>query len=483
MARDRLPDIRVIESPIRAIDIYGSGTACHEVPLSFIPILIGLLDPLLSPDAWSGTVDERALAIAQVMHFIGVFGTPETLCTDETTTNGETDPPTSGGGFEILESEDCEMGGCSIPYGALRWNNGVLEFKYCGEWYPVEGGTLYDPPVDEDDENPWEETQEYSACGKATVLVDQYMAIGAKIRDNKDDFPWDWVPQVKREYPHIQFTGSWIYNASAIAIQMDALGIDDSTIFSDSFRNTLTCALAASMDDDYSTPENIKNDMHNYIQNIFGWNVTLISFWGAVLEAIGNGDLRNLALAGATYTDAVCDCEDPGITGNLSVWFSGSLVQDTDGVQGAFDQSTTLSYQGRVMYYHTWYMEGVNRSVRNARISLAGDKANVTSMTIRQYPKADSVLAYPLKEWRTAAPPNPEADWHDISLQGPTSLNVTRDEQSGYVDTVYTNIVGGVDHVLMADGRCYSPNPNVSAMCYWEIIEVNGETVLPVGPL
>lgn len=468
----------------------GENWTCIQVQWPDSPLWIAMLAGFLSQPARGRFWDADTGSIKDTQE-IGweIFdrNIPFVDCAGETVI---IETPAGIGGGSMMCMEEMIMSLCGYNPKAFEIRDGSLWIRdFCGDWVEIGelASTAEEPP--EDPAGDVDPPGGYKACGKVDHLVDQFIALSDAIWDNYDNLiTYEW--QVRNAVSGaVNLSRPRLYQWLAQMVLLEPLFSKENFNNADSVQKAKCLAVASVLPTSVGTDletEAVVNALTTSFEGDFGpmsaWH--WYAYWDFVRHTFGAKDCRLLLSLGSTNENADCSCPQiPGTGDELIVWFSGDLVADNDGVQGAFMQNSDIDLQGRRQRSHVWFQNGTNRSLRDGRISLAGDKASVVSMTIRQYPDlTTNYLSYPLKEWRTAAPPNPTADWHDLDVQGPSAKTVVRDDNAGYVDHIFTDIVGGVDHVYIGDGRCYSPNPDVSAIWYWEIIEVNGATVVPVGP-
>ena len=221
------------------------------------------------------------------------------------------DCPTCGGGMLIVESE--EMGQVVTE---VRIEGGKLIVEYgpcCVREFDLTLNAITPLVEDDVDAENWPEQQEFSACGKAGALIDAIWLVGNECYDEIDNFPWQWVGHVKEDVPGMELSSGYI-TMSVLDAQVLALAeVTRSEVFSDEAKQGLICGALGHFGDDYDTPSNLKSICHGLIQSAYGLDFMRISFFGAVIEAIGENDLRNAALAGATDTERDCACPSVGM--------------------------------------------------------------------------------------------------------------------------------------------------------------------------
>jgi len=347
MVRLRPPRARTFGKPLDAFDIYSAGIACHAVPVAFIPVIVGALHELQYPHVWSGDDPDVDLALTQINDFIGKWGTADTLCTPGDSETGDT-------GKNIVyvcesvgrDCEDCEMASCSIPYGALRMSEGVLQYRYCGEWYDVDGWVVGDDLPDTPDEPPVEPPPEYhvaTACDRALAFTDVVFAIVDKAMDYALEIasPFAFENAIKAQYPNITFGRSALWNVWAGAQSVGLLGLG-SVVEDPDVQQRMICAVESVVDAGWQgyTEGEYKAASDAIIGVAVGAFTpvahpteysTMRGMYDYACRAIGKGDANKITALTTEQTGRDCACPgepevpttDP-ITGG---WYLGQSIK------------------------------------------------------------------------------------------------------------------------------------------------------------
>lgn len=304
---------------------------------------------------------------------------------------------------------------CSIPYGVLRWQDGKLQYRYCGTWYDVDGTVpVVDAPLGEDytPELP-DGVTEYSACGKATAVMDMVLGVITSILDEVGNFAWQWWGHIKDDNPGVGMDSKWIitavYGAVNQAAADNAAGeAYDPDALDPSTWQSVKCKLARDFSN--AMPEALSgNDVRSKLQTYFAseWGLDLLTnaIFVDALRGINRESFEAAIALGSTYSDGDCDCPvvDPNDTG-YSGWFQwGDLTQDL-GTNGTL--SITYLDNRRIMDVE-WTKPDGNSMIAwfRAAISKVGD--DIETLTYRIYPVAGYRIGTEGSVTQDAYPPSP----------------------------------------------------------------------------
>lgn len=292
----------------------GADWTCYNIAWPDSVLWQGLLVGFISQATRGRFWDEKSGSIAAIQSVgreIFERNYPFVDCAGDAADNGlirVEDCPTCGGGMLIMESE--EMGQVVTE---VRIEGGKLYVEYgpcCVKEFGLTMNAVTPLVEDEVAADNWPDQQEFSGCGKAGAMIDAIWLVGNECYDEIDNFPWQWVGHVKDDVPGMELSSGYIV-MSVLDAQILALAeVSRSEVFSDEAKQSLICGALGQFGDDYDTPADLKSICHGLVQSAYGLDFMRISFFGAVIEAIGDNDLRNAALSGATDLERDCDCPD-----------------------------------------------------------------------------------------------------------------------------------------------------------------------------
>jgi len=327
MVRTDPPPTRLFSAPLMARDLYQPGEVCLKIPTELIAIIVGALHELQYPHAWQGNAEDIALAMRQVNHFIGAWGDIDTHCGTEETEcphPGQDDKDIGVWGGIIETGEMCEMN-CSIPYGALRWNNGTLQYKYCGEWFDVTGtreeNEITPPPDGWGFDNP---SGSLYPCGKAYNLSLALVTLAAYVWDESDNsvppfFIWGAENAVGFDLKDSYMTELWALTLAHKGLRGISEGVEileRSDVLPEDLLERMSCLLVGHMN--ASEFEGDGDAIDKSVESVIGaiFPLTSVSsiaaqaWWYVIKAAIGKAMMANLANAGALDNTRVCDCPE-----------------------------------------------------------------------------------------------------------------------------------------------------------------------------
>jgi hypothetical protein len=357
MVWDRPPNLRVFGFPLNALDLYAKGTACHAVPISLIPIILGALEELKSPDAWKGEPETVALTLQQIGHFIGTWGTVFSECKGDIQTVYETVP--AGGGIVI---EDDDMGQVVTDVDASPDGKGLrIHYGYCC-WKDIDLSDLLaeittPPPAGEDTPDMPTGYDEPTACDKVIRWTDLlFDIIGTLVSYACDaEYPGTAIHTIKNAWPTITFGEADLALAFAAATDICLNGVADETQ-DEVIRQRIRCTLAPYVSDG---PQGITKAEYNDIQSALSALVNgafgVLSFplayagmrqiYITTARAIGAGDTEKWTMQCAPSVTYDCDCPggsdlDAATDPDANGWYWSQQVTKT--VQAVGDYSTYL---------------------------------------------------------------------------------------------------------------------------------------------
>lgn len=357
----RPPALRVFGFPLNAKDLYIEGTACHAVPLSLIPIIIGALEELKEPRAWQGTPEAIAQTLQQIHHFIGTWGTVYSECTGETRTVYE--PLPMGGG--VIESEE-DMGQVVTDVQALEDGTGLrIFFGHCC-WHDIifseSLGDLIVPQPPGDDTPPMPPGyDDPTACDKVIRWTDLlFDVIGTLISYACDaEYPGTAIHVIKNAWPTINFGDADLALGFTAATNICLAGVADETQ-DDVIRQRIRCTLANFVQDG---PQGISKDEYNDMQTALSGIVNgafgVLSFplmyaamrqiYIVVARAIGAGDTEKYTMHAPPSVTYDCDCPgdadlDAATDPDANGWYWSAQVTATVEATGDYQTFLCLSH-------------------------------------------------------------------------------------------------------------------------------------------
>lgn len=292
------------------------------VSSEWVKHIAGVLQRLERADAWTGTSEDIQRAISNVERMLVQLGQPHDDCIDvETITVIETVIETVVeyiGGCAGIEDD---MGCVSIP-DLIKIENGVLYGRNsCCEWVEIGpiGSSVSEPIVEVPYDDP---TTPYSACGKASSLIDTAAAIVQTAIDNRSNIA-GWEYALRSAAPGVTLGRTEIW---ALLPQLAILdgGVSESQIINDDLVQEAKCKAWPGMDtstgagtDDEVTY--VFNSIKSAIasQNSPASTTLIWGVWERVGTMIGSNDRKLLLSMGAQDFDADCACPDEDV---LPVW-------------------------------------------------------------------------------------------------------------------------------------------------------------------
>jgi hypothetical protein len=373
------------------------------------------------------------------------------------------------------EDEEDEMAGCTLPYGSIKVIDGVLSYKTCDGFVPVEGFAelITDPPIDP----PIVDEDTDYGCNKAhgmsTVFtpdlklgVVAMAAVGANLR----------ASVLRTTLP--QHNISWA-EALSVAQYFD-LDISGNTDLAtdDDLLQKLACAWSPGLLDTSTLTEAEYLGLQNLTKSQYA--IAQANFINAMVYALGYSPFSYWA---NIYHDTVADCDCPEEPPSASqIFFIGA--SSVGGANNTTLIEATVKDGGRRMLIDIEADSGSgSRSMTDLDLTLAGaDTGDYIGFRVYEY-SADPGIGMLTADWKEYTDA-PEADWFEaVGLGG---ISTSRSNESGYVDfDTADNPAANLTHIRCEDLRFYpftGSFPTRNSRFYVEITSVNGVELTPIGP-
>lgn len=307
-------------------DWNGTDWRCVTIDWPDSPLWIGLLSGLLTMANRGRFWDERTGSITDMQEIARAIydaNFPLRDCAGETIPEESASSALDGLG-ELL------MTNCSIPYGSIKWIGGVLYYRYCGEWYAVEGdsggGEIPSSGEEGYSDYPAAGYDDPTPCSQATVISDIMFSIVDTFLDMATPDPDPAIPlvalnQVKDNFPHIDFGEAALLSAYLSAVYIAAVGLASETEGALA-QQTIKCrmsqaATSAPAGWDETTRSNVQQAIASATAQWFDFatyatvegemdNIYLMSY-----RSIGATDTYNLTAT--AYPTGLEDCSCPGL--------------------------------------------------------------------------------------------------------------------------------------------------------------------------
>lgn len=333
--------------------------------------------------------------------------------------------PGNGNG-DITEEQQQELIGaicmeCSIPYDALRWNNGVLEYRYCGTWYVVSGtpGTPdWGDPGDEDIGDEPDGWVGASACSKTVAATGALFAIVDHMIDQAGDdaWPFDGLVVVRAAYPTVNWDDVALLSAYLSALKLPIPGFDEQAK-DPVARQDMKCRLkeVISTGNQGMTP-----DEYTACQSaIWHWgkahftfgeygifDIEIQNLYYKAWKAFGPGDMRKITTMASATGDEDCSCagDDAGYDGG--VYFTGASSSGSG--TGCVIEGVDVQDEGQSVVLTLAGSNGDWRDLNDIKLTIAGT-TGVENLVVRMSP--DSGLECPTEEWQTFQPVTNPTQW------------------------------------------------------------------------
>lgn len=214
-----------------------------------------------------------------------------------------------GGGAE----GDEEVSGQVVTEVYIDEDTGELVVEYgkcCTERFALSGVVGTDEPIPEGTYDPLLPPGEsYSACGRASAVVDAIWAVATSMWDERDNpIVLQWVGHVETDAGLGNLSNTWIANGVMASASLDVLFSYDA-LFGDGAKAQFLCMLSTAFE---ASGGELSDDEWNAIYDSINgvWPVPEGNVHLYALKAIGRGTMSNVAKAGAVNTTAECPCGD-----------------------------------------------------------------------------------------------------------------------------------------------------------------------------
>jgi len=449
-------------------------------------ILAGLLTTMERGRTWDGGTGS-ILDVQAIGREIHDRNLPFTLCDNVDTggNDGNIDRILRYSGIAdcCVDFEEIYQMSCSIPYGSLRWNNGVLQYLYCGEWHDVGGGAPVDAPV-ADYEPPELDAGGYSACGKAEAVMSMVLGVINSILDEVGNFSWQWWGHVKGDNPGVGMDAKWIITACVGAVNQataDAAAGEayDPDALDASTWQSVKCALARQFSDTMPEPMDgnaIRSSLQTLFAREWGTDVLTNAIFVDALRGINAQSFTDAVVLGASYGDADCTCPDEfGIGYSGSVRFTGEIVAST---HPEWITTHEVLNNGKILHIVWEAPEGVSKSDPDNVMGIEIDTPGVSSIHFLVYPASGSDV--------------PKREYYTSTCYGePGTTWVIPDMGTGWATIQGTETVGVMGVLATASSppfvdstiklhmrKCdVSPQPAITYDFYVEIDGIDGNPV------
>lgn len=296
---------------------------------------LGILAGLLSTMHRGRTWDEQTGIITSIQEIgIEIYdrNIPFNLCSSIPGTDGDRDDgdisvctiPSSA----IVDFEEIfTVSLCGYNPKAFKMANGVLYVRdFCGEWVAI--GAISEQPIVDDYTPPEITGGGYSACGKATAIMDMVHGVIVSVLDEVGNFSWQWWGHVKADNPGVGMDAKWIILACEGAVNQAAsdavLGdLYDPDALDASTWQSVKSQLAAELSDTMPEPMD-GNTIRATLQNLFAseWGTDLLTnaIFVDALRGINRESFEAAAATGANYEDGDCGAPLPSIDDQISTW-------------------------------------------------------------------------------------------------------------------------------------------------------------------
>lgn len=407
-------------------DWNGEDWRCVQVfwpdSVGWIGVLLGLLSTTRKGRYWderTGTItDAQAVADEIISRLIPLDGCWENLAS--------TCPASacSSGGNNTAESDWLDLMACLDISDLLKIEDGILyAMSGCCEWVAIgEIGNLATVPYGTEYFDTLETPPTFSACGKATAVLNAIYSVANSVWDEIDNLnPFQVVSNVKADNPGLSLAASNVtvawFAAKAMVALADELTVQ-SNLFDETTWESLHCKAAGIFSaDDASAPDDLFKKLTTIFVSEFGQSLTTYADWyNTIMVAIGANELISLAQLGATDTTSTCNCPQEGFLGYTGVvTFNDTRTINTES-QGAYLAGATRKYPN-VMQFEV--QGGQNENYQEVH----WDEILTASGTIREieieFPLDSSQIAgyYPADTWSDTNP-TPQANYMKPPVQG-----------------------------------------------------------------
>lgn len=316
---------------------------CIEVLWPDSPSWTALLIGFLSQAARGRFWDERTGSVKEVQE-IGrnIFDAnfPFIACCGED--NGARNDVEPDGAL-IDGIGECYSMDCSIPFGTLRWNDGVLQYRYCGEWHDVPGSAAPpdwgDPGEGETPEAPDPPFEVATACSKAlkwTGIVFDIIDIFSEAAQGPSA-PWDAISDVKNAYPGISFGDLQLLDCYLSFIHCQLQDVDE-TIEDPGVQKTMLCRVvdvisagnAGMTEAEYDAARDAVNTVASNLWSLATYPTVYMNMrlvYIMAMMAIGPGDSRKQTTLAMPEVGDDCSCPGGNSGESANGWYWGEELQ------------------------------------------------------------------------------------------------------------------------------------------------------------
>lgn len=478
-------------------DWNGQDWQCVQVEFPDSPlwtaILMGLLSYATRARVWDGK-SGSILDVQAIGREIWDRNYPLVPCADCDT---ETEPGDSDNGTEPIEitGELC-MNGCSIPYGALRWQDGKLQFRYCGEWYDVGGDVTTptfpdEPDIDIVPDPPPTGWEDSTPCAKARALavMTYNIVVQGFAEDEGVEDPWEFYNDMNDAFRTIDLAFNDMMSMYFNLIPVNAAGLEGETK-DIGIVDWLKCAWSPLIPEGNAgisadVYEELKSAMTSALNqaippDYMGFETTMRAIWKNAFWSIGPKDAAKITYYAQPIAGQDCTCPDG--TGDPivpSIWFTSvSDIQPETGT--AWETAEVLDSGRRVHLTLAHVASTIGRSTGSAHLNLAGYAAG-DDIKVRIYFGDGEDELY--NDWFDTCP-QPVSSWLSIGFNGVTKGDRVNDSNFYEVETANegAQVLNFIDFV----GGRWCPHydgPFVRTNVYIEIVEINGVPLTPIGPV
>lgn len=302
---------------------------CVSIPVQLIPHLLGVIEPLRWPDAWQGeasAINDTTREIEDLFFRLITREECNTPDCEDCPDCPESENGCTGGA--LIESEE-DMGqvvtDIQIVGGQIRVFFGPCCYKDLGTIEEIaEGdGEGVTPPWDE----VYPDGPVYSACAKATAIVDAIYDLVEAGFTQTNDAPWNWVSHIESDFGYNLDDNHTLNMMGAIMFAYLTNNLSFGDTNNSTQRQRIKSKVAALLADDGTGVPSA--DVFEAIKNAFSYEMTFETYAGIyyrAIDAIGRSDLDSIAKMGAIANPAN-DCEAPQeIVPVGDVYFRGDFI-------------------------------------------------------------------------------------------------------------------------------------------------------------
>jgi len=483
-------------------DWNGEDWRCIQLQWPDSPLWVALLVGLLTMPSRGRFWDERTGNIREVQGIAEQIFTanfPLVGCADDSGIpdgGGMPSPNQINSICHIIEEGMEIMSLCGYNPKAFKIENGSLWVRdFCGEWNEI--GPLTTAASEAPTDNPYvgttEEPEAWSACGKASALIDAFVALSDAAWENYQN-PALIEAAMRAAVPLATLSRTRIYQWIPSLIAMDTLV--NQGAFNDADMVQLAKCIAVgnvanTSEATLAEVDGICNALGAACQQTWGTipEVYWRSYWDFIQETIGDNDSKFIMSLGASNITADCDCPideiPPDLTSRLQ--FTGVSGDTCDGGIAIPPELIVVSNGGRRIDVEWQATAGAWRGCDEFSFGLTGGEDGDT-FVVRvwgTYANQAGAVApvVPTKEWMgTINGMRDPTLWFDATCNGEvlSTAVISPDANPGYKAREYTHTGGGVPLTLMCPGRVYTPLGTDIWFGYaLEIVQLNDTQFIP----